>query len=395
MPKSPRCSRNLSKLLILLNLGCAGRGGIAAPHAPKPAETPQKVQEINLEQWVVTRRDADSLTKIHARGMERLEAGSFSDALQDFDLYVRVAPLGPLAPSAHFHAALALDELGRFAAALARFQLVTQRFPRGDFVEGAALRATRLACHLERWEEARAAADQLLETSSSLRPVDIILVEGALALDAVFRGDDVAAEMHVAKARNAIENNGLDAPGKIPRDIAAVYFALGETKRLRAERIVLASPGQDFSERLERRCELLLAGQAAYSDAMRAFDAHWSTMAGYRIGELYASLHEELMHITPPDSNLSVSQRQLFEGAMRLRYSILVQKALTMMKHTVDMAERSAERSVWVNRAKTAEQDLERRLREEQAALDRLPHSRQALEYALHLVEQTAARKGK
>jgi hypothetical protein len=107
-------------------------------------------------------------------------------------------------------------------------------------------------------------------------------------------------------------------------------------------------------------------------------------MAGYRIGELYAALHQELMRIQPPDAVRGESKRLLFEGAMRLRYSILVQKALNMIKHTLAMAERNRERSSWVTRAEVAKQELERRLVEEENAINRLPYSRQALEYALY-----------
>jgi len=103
------------------------------------------------------------------------------------------------------------------------------------------------------------------------------------------------------------------------------------------ERIRFAPVPSDFAAVLEQRCQLLLDAQSAYSDAMRAYDAHWSAMAGFRVGELYQKLHEELMQVPAPKSADSAGKRQLFEGAMRLRYSILLDKAKAMMDHTVAM----------------------------------------------------------
>lgn len=383
----------VSILLILLGLGCASRGAVPAPNLPKPAEAHGKVKTLELDHLVVTRQDVASISKIHARGMRRLENGAFQEALQDFELCIRAEPAGELVSSALYHSALALDALGRFEAALARFLEAGERSSDDDFGRAASWRALRVACHLERWQTAQFLAERLLTLHQDTRPIETILAQGALALEAAFRGDDVAAELHVARARNVIDSHRLDAPGKILRDVAAVYFALGETRRLRADRIALVPPGSDFLERLEQRCELILLAQAAYSDAMRAYDAHWSTMAGYRIGELYASLHEELMRIVPPSGVMRASQRDLFEGAMRLRYSVLVQKALNLMTHTLSMAERNSEESEWVTRARVARQELERRLRTEQAAIDRLPYSRQSLEYALSAIEQAAAKQ--
>jgi len=338
---------------------------------------------VELDPLVVTPTDADSIAKIHERGMQALELGAYAEAERDFALCVRADPSGPLAASALYHGAVALDEQGQLSGALRQFQQVAERFGDEPLGQMAALRFVRLACHLEQWSLARTFAARLLEGKQPLRPVDVVLLQGALALDAVKRNEDALAELHVARARTEIENNGLDVPGKISRDVAAVYFALGEIRHLRAERIRLAPPPPNFAVVLEQRCELVLSAQSAYSDSMRAYDAHWSTMAGVRIAELYSSLHEELMRIQPPNELTDESQVRLFEGAMRLRYSVLVQKALNMMKHTLAMAERTGEQSEWVNRARAAEKDLERRLRDEQAAIDRLPFSRQALEYAL------------
>src|SRR5262249_32758457 len=151
---------------------------------------------------------------------------------------------------------------------------------------------------------------------------------------------------------NVIDAQNLDAGGTIPRDIAALDYALGEVRRIRAERITFVPVPANFGQKLEERCQLLLDAQGAYSEARRADDAHWSAMAGFRVGELYEKLHEEVMRIPAPASADTEARRQLFEGAMRLRYSILLKKAQTMMKHTLAMVERTGEPSPWAERAR-------------------------------------------
>lgn len=370
-------------------LGCGGASRSASPSVANHATNQKKASKLELAPWVVTPTSVDTVGEICDRGMRHFAGGEFEAADQDLDLCVRVAPNSSNTLVAMYYHAIALDQLGRLEPALEQFNAVAERLGDSAMGQAAALRAVRLACHLEHWDVARDRAERLLRRSEGLGPLDAILVRGALALEAVFRGDDTRAELHVGHARALIEQHNLDAPGKIPRDVAAVYFALGEIRRIRGERIALA-PSPQFAEVLERRCELILTAQSAYSDTMRALDAHWSTMAGYRIGELYGRLHQELMQIPFPQSAKTLAQRQLFEGAMRLRYSVLVQKALNMIEQTLSMADRTGEKSEWVSRAKAAAQDLQQRLKEEQTAIERLPYSREVLESALRKLETAA-----
>ena len=162
-----------------------------------------------------------------------------------------------------------------------------------------------------------------------------------------------------------------------------MYFALGEVRRAEGEALVFTPMPDDFGAVLERRCQRLLDAQMAYSDAMRARDAHWSAMAGYRVGQLYQQLHRDVMHIAPPVQAKTLRQKQLFEGAMRLRYRVLLEKGLTMMSGTLKMAERTGESSAWVGRAREARQELELALQDEATAMKKLPFTEEELQAAL------------
>jgi hypothetical protein len=247
----------------------------------------------------------------------------------------------------------------------------------------ALVRAVRLHCFLEQWARAGAAADLLLANRNELRPLERIVAHGGKALAVLHEGNLERATEHVDRGRAIILEERLDAAGTLPRDLAQLYFALGEIRRVLAERIRFQPLPRDFVAALEERCQLLLDAQSAYSDAMRAYDAHWSAMAGYRVGELYQRLHQDLMAIEPPPTADTVARRQLFEAAMRLRYSVLLDKALAMMQHTRQMATNTGEQSHWVRQAEASERAIEQAQRAERAALLRLPYTREQLEREL------------
>jgi hypothetical protein len=222
-----------------------------------------------------------------------------------------------------------------------------------------------------------------------------VVAYGGKALALVADGDDVRALSFVERGRDVVERHQLDAAGRIPRDLAQLYYALGEVYRLRGERIRFVPTPANLAATLEQRCQLVLDAQRAYSDTWRAYDAHWSSMAGFRVGELYQRLHEDLMALGPPVAADNQSRQNLYEAAMRLRFEVLLEKARGMMEHTLAMAEREGERSSWVERAREAKTRLELAEKAQKEALARLPYTRAELEAALTEIGQKARAKTK
>lgn len=384
---------------FVIGLALEACGGVTQARGLAPTSTPtrrtstQPSPSLTLEEMVVTESQAESLGVLHARGLRKFEQHDFNSAAADFALCVKAAPTGNWAPSCLFHEGLARDELGQLELALDCFARLLERFASHPLSRQAMPRTMRLASHLERWDFAASIAVQVL-ASPELRPFERVLPYGVLAMQHIERGDDVTAEQFIARARTVIDEQRLDIPGKIHRDLATVYFAQGEVHRLRAERIRLVPLPSNFAERLEARCQLILDAQSVYSDAMRAFDAHWSTMAGYRVGELYASLHAEVMQLVAQHPVEGEERRLLLEGAMRLRYSVLVQKALRMMQQTLEVADRVGETSEWVHKARQAKEALLRTAQAEEEAIAKLPYSREALNYALERLKTEPRRGG-
>ncbi len=338
---------------------------------------------VSVARTVVTPARATDIPELFAQATAEGKALHHEAAARGFQRAFELDPDGPLADKSLFEAAEMYDVAGQNEPALARYEQVARRFPSSDLDRVARVRALRLLTYLEYYERAGELAEQTALKYKDLLSFDQLTVLAARALSRLARDDDAQADVFIGKARDIIERESLDAAGRVPTELAPVYFALGELRRIRAQRIHFTPVPANFAAALERRCQLLLDAQSAYSDAMRAYDAHWSAMAGFRVGELYQNLHEELMLVPAPKAADNEHRRQLFEGAMRLRYSILLDKAKAMMDHTVMLGDRTGEPSPWILKARQARDSITSATHAEHEALARLPYTRDQLQAAL------------
>jgi hypothetical protein len=93
----------------------------------------------------------------------------------------------------------------------------------------------------------------------------------------------------------------------------------------------------------------------------------------------------------PPPSADTERKRQLFEGAVRTRYAILLTKAKGMAEHTLAMAARVGEHSEWVDRTRQALKSIDEGIADEEATLAKLPYTRQDFEAYLAQMEAAAS----
>jgi hypothetical protein len=386
--------------LTLAALGCGISGPAVDPrarspeviHSPEPAGP--RVNATRVPATIVTPDSAIDVEELFLSGQTYLRQGQPELAAQQFDRIVEHDPEGAFTERALFQGALAHESNQNLEGAAARFEQLERRFPQASRSAEALVRGMRVRLHLEQWPLAAELGERYLQRYPGAPPLGRIIAYAARALGAIGSGHTAEAEYLVSKGLDVVEPLALDRAGRIPRDLAVLYFAQAETRRQRADAAIISGEVSQFSAQLEERCQLLLSAQSAYSSVMRAYDAHWSTMAGYRVGELYEKLHAELMNITPPRAGTSREQ-QLFDGAMRLRYAVLLGKAQTMLDHTLAMAARTGESSEWVRRTERSRAVIAQARADEQAALDRLPFTRGDLERALDDLAARAARSEK
>jgi tetratricopeptide (TPR) repeat protein len=370
---------------LLLALAFPTLGGCAAAPPPAPVGPPpaQSAPVVEVPATVVSPFSDSELAAQFDAARRLLLAGENMKAAEAFDRLVRLAPDGQVAPPSLLNAGIALEGVGDRAAAEQRYRELCKRFPKDENVRSALLRLEGVYAYLERWPDLAAVADQILAGGGDLALLDVIGAHGAEALALVEQGKLDPASREVDKARDLIEQNRLGEAGAPPLELATVSFALGEVRRLKSEKLTFTPVPANFGEVLEERCQGLLDAQGAYSDAMRSFDAHWSAMAGYRVGQLYQQLHRDLMRVPPPAKADTLKRKQLFEGAMRLRYRVLLEKGLKLMDATVRIGDRTGEDSTWIHRAKEAKHDIELGLQDEKDALAKLPFTEAELTAAL------------
>jgi tetratricopeptide (TPR) repeat protein len=363
--------------------GCAASGQTTRPPSAAPKTNVAEGTRAELPRTVVTPGSTTDIPELFKQATALGQAQQYEPAARQFERAFTLDPDGPLADKSLFESAEMYDLNGSHEEALSRYEQVARRFPNSDLDRVARVRALRLLTYLEHYERAGELAELTAARYKDLLSFDQLAVFSARALSRLAANDDTQAELAIGKARDIIERENLDGAGRVPAELAPVYFALGELRRIRAERIHFVPVPEHFGAALEQRCQLLLDAQSAYSDAMRAYDSHWSAMAGYRVGELYQKLHEELMRVPAPKGADTERRRQLFEGAMRLRYSILLDKAKSMLDHTVAMADHTGEQSAWVLKSRQARDAITQATQAEQAALARLPYTREQLQAAL------------
>ncbi len=376
--------------LAALALACSApaKNG-AATRTSQDASRQQR--EVEVPRTVVTPTGASSIPELLQQAAALGNAQRWKEAAAAYELAYRLEPEGAYGAEALWGAADAHDRANELEPALARYELFAQREPTSPRAHDALVRTTRLAVFLNHFPKAGLYAERLLKQPELLSDTERIAVLSARALALIEGGEEQQASYFIEKGRDIVDSKQLDAAGKVPRDLAQLYYALGELRRVKAERIVFQPMPPRFGVALEERCQLLLDAQSAYADSMRAYDAHWSAMAGFRTAELYQKLHQDLLAVKPPANADTERKQQLFEGAVRTRYAILLSKARAMAQSTLAMAERTGEKSQWVERTREALKSIEQAVKDEEAALAKLPYSKQDFEAYFAQMDAAAA----
>ncbi len=341
---------------------------------------------MRVDDFVVTGEETATASELIANAHWWWMNGNLQRALQGFELVFRALPEQPVSAYALYWAALVEEQAGDHRAAAGDFELVGARFPAHPWAADASLRAVRLWGFLGDWGRAGGIARDLLVRSRPWLPVERVALRSARALDLLERGAFDAAEREVARGRRVVDLAGLDRLPVLPRDLAQLFYAQAELDRLHARQLGFEGVDGDFARRFEQRAQLLLDAQAGYLEAMRAHDAHWTTMAGYRLSTMYRDLHADVMAVDLP-SAVPAHRRELFRAAMRLRYLVLLEKAASLNARTISVAERTSTDSAWVERARVQARELQTTLDAERAALDNGPFTRVDLQRVLDEVQ--------
>ncbi len=378
----------LPLLVLALSIGsgaCAAR----AVSAPGPAGVMKAQPEIVTPDQAATRQE------LRARAERAVLEGRWADAVAGLQILVSAARLDgdPAALGALLYdLGFAFEGSGQRERARDAYHESAALSPFGSGARLALLRAAIIHADLEEWRPLGETADALL-ARADLDPVDRMSALGARALSRVELGDDRSAMKDVQDGLDQMEALGFGKAGKLPSAAAQLRFAEAEARRIQSERISFIPVTPDFPAKIEARCQGLLDAQNAYADTMRSEDPHWAAMSGYHVGAMYRALHHELVQIPPTPQAKTESDKQLFFAMMHLRYRVLLEKGLEMMKRTSAFASKNPEVLPWARRADEAREEMERAIEDEKAILKTFPYTEVEIQKALDILQEKALKQ--
>lgn len=376
------------RLLLGVSLGAALPLAGCASRPPAPPAAPPPV--IQIQPAIVTPDEVTTEAELSGRAERALMEQRWQDAADAYSILVAADRDGPRAAERMFDLGLAYEGLQERVKARDVFLEVAQRFADGSRARGALVRAASLDAFLEDWPSLAKIGDALL-ARSDLDDVDRLVGLGARGLARVESNDDMAGSSDVLEGLDLADQLHYGARDVLPVAVAQLRFALGELRRIRSERIVFDPLPPDYLAKLEERCAGLLEAQEAYGLAVRSIDPHWAAMSGYRVGEMYRSLHRDLMQIPPPPASKTAKQKAIFFAFMHIRFRILLEKGVREMEQTVALGERTDDSSSWVTRAQAALAEMQTALADEKAQIEKMPFTEAEVKQALDILQKRAA----
>jgi tetratricopeptide (TPR) repeat protein len=273
-------------------------------------------------------------------GTQAFKTGDFATAARDFDK-----------ARSWWNAALAYDRLENYDVALERWQ----RYLRQSDEIDAQFHAAYDEHELHQIDAAERRLRAVLQRSD-LKATDkasALLQIGVCEIESGKRAD---GELLIRQAMELYGKEQVD-----PSLPAQAEFWLGEAYRGTFRESALDPSTMDekqLGDALETKAQFLLSAQGHYLRCIRKGDGEWATAAGFRLGEMYEALHDELVN-APLPRNLTDAQRDIYKEELRKRVRTLVEKAVRIYEQTLSNAQETGAQNAY--RQKT--QDALERLR--------------------------------
>ena len=386
--------------VVSLLVSAAAALPACAAHAPGPAAA-LAPRPVPASPQILGPHAEGTPRELRTRAEREIARQNFAAAIDDLETL-----LASHDPSIEADKAVLLYELATayegvedLPKARETYRTISATYPASVQARGALAREELLDVYLEDWSHLGGVAAALLARPDA-DEVDHLTGLGARGLAEIESGDpaqSVRATKDVQDGLDLVDSLHYGAAGRLPAPAAQLYFALGETRKVRSEAISLEE-APDFLARINLRCELLLSAQSAYADAIRSVDPHWAAMSGERVGEMYRSLHHDLMLIVSKKAKTE-SDRQLFYAMMHVRYRVLLEKGIAMMRRTLDFGNKTwpdaaaggsstgGGARAWTKRAVAAKHDMEQSLEEEKAEIAKYPFTEEEITKALGILE--------
>lgn len=348
-------SRNagLSIVPLLLTVGCVRQTTVATAEKPPPppirAPAPVATRPDRTIQFepitIVGTPEGVALSsmndaELYATGEAAMGGGDNVKAVMRFERLADFFPDSKYRPDALFKAGTLLERMHDYSGALGRFLEASKAY--GEKLEGgeARFKAADQYYFLGDYD----AAIALLEPLSYATYMPGVRHAEADTKRAIclFMADHLdEAEKILRTVLQQIQDELKDdtRDGYLPSQ-AQFYLAEIFRKHFLSMKLDPVSRTQpQLMEDLEYKAQMLLSAQGHYLRTIRFGHPEWATASGYRIGELYQDLYEEMSEAKPPP-DLNQEEVEVYRGELRDRIRVLVTKAIDAYEQTLATAER-------------------------------------------------------
>ena len=313
-----------------------------------------RLREVTFDEMVITGDvELERLNdeELFAAGTSSYAASDYRQAERYFGRICDFHPGSVHRRQALYNSGLALEKLKRWDEALVRFsELAEPARGTGDALD-AAFRQAEVLYHLNRYDEAVAVLKTLADRPElpSDKRVEARVQEGVCEVEAGHLDVGERTLRDVVTYWQALPDREL-CDEYFP---AQAQFFLGEVFRLHYEGVELDGNRkvEQLAKDLEYKSELLLSSQGHYLRAIRMGNGYWATAAGQRIGGLYESMYDHMIHASAP-IELSLVEQQAYRDELRKRIRVLITKAISVYEHTLQAAERIGASSPFVEQTK-------------------------------------------
>ncbi len=385
----------LPLIFAVLLSACGVSTAATTPRAltgtPRPAGTPP----TTTAQIVPTDDDAGGTpAEVFERAKSEMAAGKLAHARTLFDRVVKAdgaehPELSPLGRAASYNAALCSENLDESSDARDRYRALSRAAVGSADAVDADLRRARLDVELEDWADLGLAASGVLAAKELARfdRAEALALQG---LAMIHGGKDLAsAQKSIASAMKLVDTKD-SAEVVPPHNLAAIRFARGDLLRAEGLAITFVDPqaptapivAAEFPAKMEARCQKVLDAQDEYVESINTRELRWAVRSGVRVATMYIDLHDAVVVIPAPKGATTEAKKQLFRGAMLLRYRILLEKGLGTLERTLNLEKAVNAKTSWLEHARKAKATLEKQLAEEKAELAKLPYTEAELKKA-------------
>ena len=333
------------------SVACVHRAETVAT-VEKPPPPPDRT--IHLDPVVVTGDRAQAAisdlndAELYAIGQAAFGGGDNAKAALYFARLADYFPASTYRPEALFKTGTLLERMKDYAGALTRFLAAAKAY--GATVDGgdAQFKAADEYYFLGQYDQAIAILESLATAPyvTGVRQAEAD-TKRAICLYSAGRLDDAERLLHTTVKEIQDDLKGNTPDGYLP---SQALFYLAEIVRqhyLEAKLDAVNRTQPQLLDDLEKKCELLLAAQGYYLRCMRVGHPEWATASGYRVGELYQTLYEQLTALTP-STTFTAEELAAYRKVLRDRIRVLISKAITAYELTLSTAERVGARSPFV-----------------------------------------------